>query len=135
TATPEFVDMHDFGDLLIERGFADPVMDQELLTLTYQTPQKLLEDMRILGGNPSMDRKRCLAGRGWRQKRLNALQQQRHLAGTNHLTMEVAYGHAWRSAAYRAMPGETRISVGAIGRSKDPNNTRPTVRPRKPEDD
>src|SRR5690606_24191286 len=56
TATPEFVDMHDFGDLLIERGFADPVMDQELLTLTYQTPQKLLEDMRILGGNPSMDR-------------------------------------------------------------------------------
>src|SRR3546814_8410765 len=29
TATPQFVDMHDFGDLLIQRGFADPVMDQD----------------------------------------------------------------------------------------------------------
>src|SRR5690606_38689252 len=27
TATPSFVDMHDFGDLLVENGFADPVMD------------------------------------------------------------------------------------------------------------
>ena len=37
TATPSFVDMHDFGDLLVENGFADPVMDQEILTLTYRS--------------------------------------------------------------------------------------------------
>ncbi|MDS1139294.1 methyltransferase domain-containing protein [Pusillimonas sp. SM2304] len=131
TATPEFVDMHDFGDLLIERGFADPVMDQEILTLTYRTPQKLLEDMRVLGGNPSMDRKQGLSGRAWQERLLNALEAQRGHDGTIHLSLEVAYGHAWRSAAYQAMPGETRISVGSIGRSKDPNNTRPTVKPRK----
>lgn len=134
TATPEFVDMHDFGDLLIERGFADPVMDQEILTLTYRSPQKLLDDMRILGGNPSLDRKRGLSGRGWRQKLLDALEAQRSDDGTIHLTLELAYGHAWRSAAHKTMSGETRISVGAIGRSKAPNNTRPTVKPRKPDE-
>lgn len=131
TATPEFVDMHDFGDLLIERGFADPVMDQEILTLTYRSAQKLLDDMRILGGNPSLDRKPGLSGRGWHQKLLNALESQRSDDGTIRLSLEVAYGHAWRSAAHRSITGETRISAGSIGRSKDPNNTRPTVRPRK----
>lgn len=131
TATPEFVDMHDFGDLLIERGFSDPVMDQEILTLTYRSPQKLLDDMRILGGNPSLDRKRGLSGREWHQKLLDALEAQRSDDGTIHLTLELAYGHAWRSAAHKTLSGETRISIGAIGRSKDPNNTRPTVKPRK----
>ncbi|NYT60475.1 methyltransferase domain-containing protein [Alcaligenaceae bacterium] len=131
TATPEFVDMHDFGDLLVERGFADPVMDQEILTLTYRNPQKLLADMRILGGNPSVDRKPGLSGRGWHQRLLDALESQRSDDGTIHLTLEVAYGHAWRSAAHRTITGETRISAGSIGRSKDPHNTRPTVRPRK----
>ena len=48
TATPAFVDMHDFGYLLVENGFADPVMDQEILTLTYRTPEKLLQDVRAL---------------------------------------------------------------------------------------
>ncbi|WP_154389351.1 methyltransferase domain-containing protein, partial [Bordetella pertussis] len=65
TATPTFVDMHDFGDLLVENGFADPVMDQETLTLTYETPQRLLEDVRALGGNPARDRRAGLAGRAW----------------------------------------------------------------------
>jgi malonyl-CoA O-methyltransferase len=30
-----FVDMHDLGDMLVHAGFADPVMDQELLRLTW----------------------------------------------------------------------------------------------------
>src|SRR5690554_1015796 len=66
TAVPQFVDMHDFGDLLLEQGFADPVMDQETLTLTYRSADKLLDDLRILGGNPSIGRRDGLAGRHWR---------------------------------------------------------------------
>ncbi|QAA95165.1 methyltransferase domain-containing protein [Pollutimonas thiosulfatoxidans] len=131
TATPQFVDMHDFGDLLIERGFADPVMDQEIITLTYRTAEKLLEDMRILGGNPSLDRKPGLSGRQWRQRLMDALDAQRHKDGTIHLTLEVAYGHAWRSASRRAASGETRISVKSIGRAGDADGLRPTVKPRK----
>jgi len=116
TATPSFVDMHDFGDLLIEKGFADPVMDQEVLTLTYATPEKLLQDVKNLGGNPTLGRKATFTTRHWRQRLLDALEQQRRPDGLMHLTIEVAYGHAWRSATRRSPAGETRISVSAIQR-------------------
>jgi malonyl-CoA O-methyltransferase len=115
TATPSFVDMHDFGDLLVENGFADPVMDQETLTLTYQTPTRLLEDVRVLGGNPAAGRKATLATPAWRERLCAALEAQRRPDGTIALTIEVAYGHAWRAAARRAGPGETRLSISAIG--------------------
>lgn len=118
TQTPSFVDMHDFGDLLLENGFSDPVMDQEVLTLTYKTPEKLLADVRALGGNPALGRRAGLVGREWRQRLLDALDKQRHMDGTIHLTLEVAYGHGWRAAALRGPKGETRISVDSIRRSR-----------------
>ncbi|MEY3923178.1 MAG: hypothetical protein RI915_825, partial [Pseudomonadota bacterium] len=31
----EFTDMHDWGDMLVHAGFAEPVMDMEKITLTY----------------------------------------------------------------------------------------------------
>jgi malonyl-CoA O-methyltransferase len=117
TVTPSFVDMHDFGDLLIEKGFADPVMDQEVLTLTYATPEKLLADVKALGGNPSVGRRPGLLGRDRYQALLAALETQRKDDGRLHLTVEVAYGHAWRSRARHATTGETRISVSAITRT------------------
>ena len=132
TATPAFVDMHDFGDLLIERGFADPVMDQEIITLTYREPEKLLNDMRILGGNPSLDRSPGLKGRAWRQRLLDALERQRHADGTIHLTLEVAYGHAWRANSWRGAQGETRLSIASIGRGTI-GERKPGVRPRDPD--
>lgn len=119
TATPQFVDMHDFGDLLLENGFLDPVMDQEVITLTYRNAEKLLQDLRILGGNPSIDRRAGLTGRAWRQRLIDSLEQQRHIDGTLHLTVEVAYGHAWRAASHRSTSGETRISISSIGRASD----------------
>ncbi|MGE4370010.1 MAG: methyltransferase domain-containing protein [Burkholderiaceae bacterium] len=120
TATPEFVDMHDFGDLLIEKGFADPVMDQETITLTYGSAERLLQDLRVLGGNPSQNRSPGLKGRQWRARLIDALESQRHMDGTLHLSLEVAYGHAWRGASHRVRPGETRISVTSIGRASAP---------------
>jgi malonyl-CoA O-methyltransferase len=116
TATPSFVDMHDFGDLLIENGFADPVMDQEIITLTYQDPVRLLEDVRVLGGNPASGRRRALAGPAWRKRLCDALEARRGADGLLRLTLEVAYGHAWRAASHRVSPGETRFSAASIGR-------------------
>ncbi|MFY3060077.1 SAM-dependent methyltransferase, partial [Achromobacter xylosoxidans] len=115
TATPAFVDMHDFGDLLVENGFADPVMDQEILTLTYRTPEKLLQDVRALGGNPAAGRRGGLVGRDWRDRLCAALEAQRRPDGVIALSIEVAYGHAWRAATHRGVGGETRLSVSAIG--------------------
>jgi malonyl-CoA O-methyltransferase len=117
TATPEFVDMHDFGDLLIENGFADPVMDQEILTLTYKDAASLLSDVRRLGGNPAAGRRRGLAGRAWKQRLCTALDAQRAADGLIHLTLEVAYGHAWRSPSHRGAHGETLLSVTSIGKT------------------
>jgi malonyl-CoA O-methyltransferase len=116
TRTPAFVDMHDFGDLLVENGFADPVMDQETLTLTYQDPLRLLADVRALGGNPARGRRAGLVGRSWRDRLCAALDAQRDDQGLIRLSLEVAYGHAWRAASHRAPSGETRLSVSAIGR-------------------
>jgi malonyl-CoA O-methyltransferase len=115
TATPSFVDMHDFGDLLVENGFADPVMDQETLTLTYKTPERLLEDVWTLGGNPSTGRRAGLATRAWRQRLCDALEAQRTPEDVIKLSIEVSYGHAWRTAARRVSPGETHLSIDAIG--------------------
>ncbi|NLY64100.1 MAG: methyltransferase domain-containing protein [Alcaligenaceae bacterium] len=118
TATVSFVDMHDFGDILLENGFVDPVMDQEIITLTYKTPQKLLADVYALGGNPSIGRQAGLAGRQWHARLCEALEQQRKPDGTLHLSLEVAYGHAWKSAVHKTVSGETHISLSAIGGRK-----------------
>ena len=118
TDTPAFVDMHDFGDLLIEKGFTDPVMDQEVLTLTYRSPEQLLEDVRALGGNPSLKRRAGLVGREWRTRLLAALEARRGDDGLIRLSVEIAYGHAWRAATRRSSATETRLSVDAIGGRK-----------------
>jgi malonyl-CoA O-methyltransferase len=41
-----FHDMHDIGDMLVAAGFADPVMDMEMMALTYAGPRGLLRDQR-----------------------------------------------------------------------------------------
>lgn len=120
TQTLPFVDMHDFGDILIESGFDDPVMDQETLTLTYSTPERLLADVRALGGNPAQGRRQGLAGRGFQARLHAALEAQRQPDGQLHLTLEVAYGHAWRAASRQTSAGETRISLSSIGRGPRP---------------
>lgn len=118
TATLPLVDMHDLGDIMVEQGFADPVMDQETITLTYDNAGALLADARRLGGNPNPARKASLAGKRWRERLLDALAEGRAPDGKLHLTLEVAYGHAWRGAI-RQQAGETRISLQSITRKRN----------------
>lgn len=132
TNTMEFVDMHDFGDLMLRTGFSDPVMDQEIITLTYRTAEKLLEDIRSLGGNPRSDRKPGLGGRAWRARLIQALERQRHADGTIHLSLEVAYGHAWRATVRRGPLGDLPVPTFKRSKALDPNAPPPRVRPRKP---
>jgi malonyl-CoA O-methyltransferase len=69
-----FVDMHDLGDMLVQAGFADPVMDQETLTLTYGSAEQLLAELRGWGGNAVPGRSPALRGRAWRERLRQALQ-------------------------------------------------------------
>jgi malonyl-CoA O-methyltransferase len=108
-----FVDMHDFGDMMVASGFATPVMDAEIITLTYASPRELLREVRALGGNPRDDRAQSLpSGRQARQM-LSALEAQRGSDGRIRLTFEVAYGHAWKPMPAKAA-GITAITVETL---------------------
>jgi malonyl-CoA O-methyltransferase len=99
TARPmPFIDMHDFGDMMVASGFANPVMDAEVLTLTYRSPRELLREVRALGGNPRHDRGSALPPGRRARSLLDALGARRGEDGRIRLTFEVAYGHAWKPA-------------------------------------
>lgn len=107
--TLPFVDMHDFGDQLVEAGFTTPVMDMEKITVTYDTAEALLADVRAFGGNPLATRRRGLVGRAGWQRMLAALENGRRSDGKLGLTFEVVYGHAFRPAPKTTAAGEAIV--------------------------
>jgi malonyl-CoA O-methyltransferase len=107
----DFVDMHDLGDMLVRAGFADPVMDQELLTLTWGTPEALLDELRALGGNAQPGRFAGLRTPGWRRQLLQSLALLRGPDGRLQLNFEISYGHAFKAAPRVKVASEARISV------------------------
>jgi len=97
----EFTDMHDWGDMLVQAGFAEPVMDMERLTLTFETPERLLQELRELGRNLSRERFPGLRGRHWRERLHEALRTQLgdpQDGGRLRLSFEIIYGHALKPA-------------------------------------
>ncbi|MDB5794175.1 MAG: bioC [Noviherbaspirillum sp.] len=106
-----FVDMHDFGDMLVNAGFSTPVMDMETITVTYDSVPKLMADVRSLGGNPLQTRPRGLHGRASRDRAMHALEKSRGPDGRMPLTFEVIYGHAFRPAPRTTASGETIVRL------------------------
>jgi len=92
----DFVDMHDYGDMLLHSGFADPVMDQETIVLRWDSADALLAELRTLGGNAHPARAPALRTPRWRARLLAALDTLRGADGRLGLTFEVAYGHAFK---------------------------------------
>jgi malonyl-CoA O-methyltransferase len=104
-----FVDMHDFGDMLVNAGFSTPVMDMETVTVTYETAAKLLADVRAWGGNPLATRRRGLLGRRAYERFNATLESNRRSDGRFTLTFEIVYGHAFRPAPKTTTRGETIV--------------------------
>jgi len=94
-----FVDLHDFGDMMVAAGLATPVMDAEVLKLTYPDARALLAEVRALGGNPRDDRAAALPGGRRARALVEALDAQRGADGRVALSFEIAYGHAWKPMA------------------------------------
>ena len=107
-----FVDMHDFGDMLVASGFATPVMDVETLTLTFSSPRDLIAEVRSLGANPRSDRWPALASGRQARRLLEALAARRDAAGRIPLSFEIAYGHAWKPPPRTS--GSSVITVDAL---------------------
>ncbi len=124
----EFTDMHDWGDMLVAAGFAEPVMDMERIELTFETPQRLLQELRELGRNLHPARSAGLRGRAWRDQLHAALRQLADPAheGRLKLTFEIIYGHAFRPPGRIAVGGETRFSVEELRLSLTKNKNRKT---------
>jgi len=93
-----FVDMHDLGDTLVHAGFADPVMEMEIITLEYESLAAVAGDLRAIGAtNAFPQRSRGLGGRTrWREA--EARYERHRRDGVLPATYEVIYGHAWKAA-------------------------------------
>lgn len=109
------IDMHDLGDQLVQAGFADPVMDQELLTLTWADADALLRELRTLGANVSRDRHPGLRTPRWLAQLKQALSVHA-LQGRPALTIELVYGHAFCPEPRARMQPQTTVSVDDMRR-------------------
>jgi len=105
--------MHDLGDMLVAAGFADPVMDQEQVVLTWADADAALAELRTLGANVDPHRHRGLRTPAWRRQLVQALQQtaQNRSDARVALTFEVAYGHAFRPPARARVAPEARVDL------------------------
>jgi malonyl-CoA O-methyltransferase len=111
-----FTDMHDIGDMLVHAGFADPVMDQEVLRLTWASPQAALGELRGLGGNADPARHAGLRTPRWRARLEAMLAQRAGPDGRVMLEFEVVYGHAFAPPPRVAVAAETRVDAEALRR-------------------
>jgi malonyl-CoA O-methyltransferase len=106
-----FVDMHDLGDMLLHAGFADPVMDQEQITLTWPTAEAALAELRSLGGNVALARPGGLRTPHWRAQLIEKMQADCSRDGRVALDFEVVYGHAFRPAPRPRLAAETAVPL------------------------
>jgi len=121
THVNQFADMHDMGDAMLQSGFADPVVDMEMITVTYENVHHIMQDLKQIGAhNVTRGRARGLTGKGRLQQLQQAYEDYRQ-DGLLPVSHEVIYGLAWRS---ENVPGKNNqaseifISADAINKVK-----------------
>lgn len=110
-ALAPLVDMHDLGDMLVQAGFAEPVMDQETLTLTWRDAAAAVAELRTLGGNAHPRRFAGLRTGHWRRQLLQALDRRCDGDGRVRLSIELVYGHAFCTAPRVRLAEESRVGI------------------------
>jgi malonyl-CoA O-methyltransferase len=114
-----FTDMHDIGDALVRSGLAEPVMDVDRYTLTYDSVRDLMRDLKAIGAhNANAGRPRGLTGKGALDRMTAAYETYRRDARLP-ATYEVVFGQAWCPVGTphrKRPPGEVLVPVGKIGR-------------------
>ncbi len=112
-----FIDMHDYGDMLVECGFADPVIDMETLTMTYAELPALFDDLRRNGAGCAIPgRPRGLMGRrAWQA--MGAAYERLRADGRLPASFEIVYGHAWKAPARKVADGRDIIRFERLPRA------------------
>ena len=100
----QFVDMHDVGDAMLAVGFAQPVVDAEIIRMEYPDFRTLLDDLKNVGAtNADVGRRRGLTTPG-QLRRLEAAYREHGYTDDKFIaSFEVVYGHAWFD---QAMPNQ-----------------------------
>ncbi len=94
--TSQFTDMHDIGDALLAAGFSNPVMDMEMMTVTYESVRELMRDIKNIGAsNATEGRSKGLMGKQRLADFEAAYEDFIDNKGLYPTTWEVIYGHAW----------------------------------------
>ena len=97
----QFIDMHDIGDALLQDGYAEPVMEAEVMTVTYDTVDEIMYDLKAIGANVTATNaqgkrsRKGLTGKSVLQtvrQAYEAFRQDDVLPAT----YEIVYGHAWK---------------------------------------
>lgn len=108
-----FTDMHDLGDMLAACGFSSPVMDMEVITLTYAEIETLFSDLRASGQeNVGAGRRRGLTGKGV-MTAMRAEYERLRRGGRLPASFEIVYGHAWKPEPRRTADGHAIIRMPA----------------------
>lgn len=107
--TQRFADMHDLGDMLVGCGFADPVMDMEVITLTYDDLGAMFAELRAAGSSCAMKaRRHGMTGRkSWESGK--AAYEAMRKDGRLPATFEVIYGHAWKAEPKKTPDGRAIV--------------------------
>lgn len=111
----EFTDMHDLGDELIHAGLAEPVMDMDVLTLTYSDVVSVMKDLKAIGANTILKNQQKETEQGLvtprKLKRVIARYEQFRKADVIPASYEVVYGHAWKTKQRATKIAQTEFSV------------------------
>jgi SAM-dependent methyltransferase len=96
---PGLIDMHDMGDMLVQMGFADPVLDAAYFTMTYSERNKFIHELKISG---MLDKQFRLEENDHADKPLQA-------------EFEVIFAHAFgRAEKIKTEPGISKVPLSML---------------------
>jgi malonyl-CoA O-methyltransferase len=110
----QFTDMHDVGDELLRSGFADPVMEAEVITVNYEAVDVLMADLRAIGANATAEGGRTGLTTPAVVSRIRQAYEHYRQDGLLPATYEVVYGHAWKLDADRQRTGEVQVDITGL---------------------
>jgi len=92
-----FLDMQTIGDQMLAMGFADTVIESDVITVEYSSPLQLLKDLKATGAtNHLQQRSRGLMGKS-RIRKMIAEYEELILENNKYpASYEVIYGHGWK---------------------------------------
>jgi len=101
-----FADVRAYGALLQRAGFALPVTDAELLTVTYPNPRVLMREIRALGGGNVMAARRKAPLPPGTLERAEEIYRNRHATAEGKITasFEIVYLTGWAPHASQQKP-------------------------------